>query len=98
MKSAKAKAERLLQDEFAGSNKRIELMHHDSFLVNLVTNSHASHYAPTDEQTIQFLTQTMRIRLQHLPRIQANDPILMYYGIPQHSIVTQTGASQTIAG
>lgn len=40
----------------------------------------------------------MHIRLQHLPRIQANDPILMYYGIPQYSVVTQTNASQTIAG
>lgn len=49
MKSAKAKVERLFQDEFAGSKKRVELMHHDSFLVNLVTNSHTSHYALTDE-------------------------------------------------
>ncbi len=63
MKSAKTKAERVMQDEFSGSGKRVELMHHDMFLVNLVTNSHSSHYALTDEPTIQFLTQNARIRL-----------------------------------
>jgi hypothetical protein len=63
MKSAKAKAERLLQDDFANSRKRVELIHHDSFLVNLVVNAHTSHYALTDLETLQFLTETMHIRL-----------------------------------
>ncbi len=88
MKSVRAKAERLLADEFANTNKRVELIHHDCLLINLPSNAHASHYELTDEGSLQFMTQSMKLKLQHLPRMQCNDPLLLYYGIPEQSVVT----------
>ena len=44
------------------------------------------------------MQQTLKVKLSQLPKIQANDPLLLYNGIPEHCVVVQTMASQTQAG
>ena len=88
MRRLRAKVEKLSEDEFPRASKRAEFIHHDNLFVDLTKNSHASHYQLTDPKQLHFMTQHMRIKHSQLPYIQANDPLMLYYGIPEHTVIT----------
>ena len=98
LKKVRDRVAKLTEEEFPRDRKRAELIHHDNLYVDLTKNSHAAHYQLMDPKQLSFMVQHMHIKHRQLPLIQANDPLLLYYGFPEDTIVTQTYESALVAG
>ena len=66
---------------------RVEIIYHDQLLFNIIHNAHAPTYIPAAPEELDFLLNKMHTKTQELPRIQENDLMLLYYGLPANCIV-----------
>ncbi len=87
LKKIRDRVAKLTEEEFPRAQKRAELIHHDNLMVDLTKNSHAAYYQLLDPKQLLFMITHMRINHRHMPCIQANDPLLLYYGFPEDTVV-----------
>jgi DNA-directed RNA polymerase subunit H (RpoH/RPB5) len=96
MRSIKSKIDKTLQEEMF-PKRRIDIICHDNILFNLYANSHVPQYTFSTDQELRFFTERLNMKLQKLPRIQLNDPLLLYYGFPPFSVITSRQCSEITA-
>jgi hypothetical protein len=68
MRSIKSKIDKLIADESPGK-RRIDIINHDVFLINLHANAHSPHYSHTVGQELLFLSDRTKLKPSMLPRI-----------------------------
>lgn len=66
--------------EVEGVKRRIDLISHDTILINLYRNAHSSLLLEAKQYEIDFLEKKIRIDMNWIEKIGINDPLVMYYG------------------
>lgn len=65
------------------------------FLVDFRYNAHATTLSKIPHEHLQFLTQRQQVKMHELPKIQVNDPLVMFYGYEVGDVVISHQACES---
>jgi DNA-directed RNA polymerase subunit H (RpoH/RPB5) len=99
IRSIKNKIDKLIvESNEENTAVRIDIIHFDNILLNLFNNGHSPFYSVSSAKDLDFYTNKLHANIQHINKIQVNDPLLLYYGFDAGTVITQHSISDTTSG